>query len=439
MSGSKGGPPGQGAGDEATAVAFLVVLGIAVWLVWAKARHVLVFIDYGLNWLAYEGLSAAGLLDATGEAMRRYVRGAVDRSYDPYGVQWSHMVATHKDLGARSRWFVAGAIAAMAAFAAFRMKGDGFRRQYTLTGQGQQSIVRLFGARVRNPWLQVLVKLLFTIPFTGLSLVRESREWASNGVSFIHYQAAHWKVALAGAHFDPDAEDPDQAPARTPLMWMRDNGVKLTRREGLDEDAAEAAFQRQLGPAWQGIEKAPLHMQALAVLWALNLKAQSHGKAKKQRDGLRDRLNEIYTLEAERADELVRAEIAPHLADKKILAYIDGRGNKHAFLYTAMIRVYGSSGPMREWDGGTAGELATAKFRWLKRLDRTLFYCLNNVGRRAFHVEGAGAVCHFFAERVAGGPLAEAHVDEAVDGLVGYIEEQSVEDLEDFFRVDKPF
>jgi hypothetical protein len=98
------------------------------------------------------------------------------------------------------------------------------------------------------------------------------------------------------------------------------------------------------------------------------------------------------------------------------------------------MAIYGAGGPMKEWGGGMTGVLASAMFRWLKGVDRVLWYCLNNVGRRAFHIEGAAAVCHFQAERIHGQPLMDPYLDTVMNGLEDYLTEQSQTSVQDFFK-----
>ena len=62
------------------------------------------------------------------------------------------------------------------------------------------------------------------------------------------------------------------------------------------------------------------------------------------------------------------------------------------------------------------GVLTSAEFIWLKPVNRTLFYFLNNYGRRTAWVECAGCVSHYAAEEERG-VLGEASVLTAVNAL----------------------
>jgi hypothetical protein len=268
---------------------------------------------------------------------------------------------------------------------------------------------------------------------TKIKVIQPKKIWMQKGMSFAHYQAQEWKVVLSSAKFDPHKNDPLTAQPKTPMEWLRDENIRLTKREGLDEQGAADAFERQLGPSWQGLEKAPLHVKAIWVLSALNLSRD------KRLATIRDRLTEIYSAGGGNTVNEVKALLSPVLKDKKFKTFFLQRGARHAFTNTATIGIYGRCGPMKEWEGGHTGVLPTSNFLWLLPLDRTLFFALNNVGRRSFHIEGAGAIAHYHAERVSGGPMASPQVDHAVDGLIKYLDMQTVTDIQEFFHIEKVF
>lgn len=64
-----------------------------------------------------------------------------------------------------------------------------------------------------------------------------------------------------------------------------------------------------------------------------------------------------------------------------------------------------------------AGILGGSDFIWLKTVDRTLFYVLNQVGRRVAWAEAAGARSHADAEALTGQAIMAPQVDTAVAAL----------------------
>ena len=83
---------------------------------------------------------------------------------------------------------------------------------------------------------------------------------------------------------------------------------------------------------------------------------------------------------------------------------------EHAYRTTAILGVL-------KWARTMGGVLASAQFLWLRATDRGLWYPLNNLGRRSFHVEGSGAMAHFMAEQNAKKPLPIPRVDTAITAI----------------------
>jgi hypothetical protein len=218
MAKGSSGEPNKG-WDEMTFVAMFVVIALAIWLVWTKFRHVIVYALFGMDWLQYETMHLLGLLGPHGEQMLSLVSFYLTSQpgFDPHTISMDELMGTQADVGHRVRWALTLVIAAMGVWCAFRMKGDGFRRTYSLSGREQSRTFYFLGVKIGAGLLQNVLRLLTTYTLTKRFLVREKTEWVSKGVSFMHYQSKHWRVALAGAHFDPDAQDEQQEPAKTPM------------------------------------------------------------------------------------------------------------------------------------------------------------------------------------------------------------------------------
>ena len=58
----------------------------------------------------------------------------------------------------------------------------------------------------------------------------------------------------------------------------------------------------------------------------------------------------------------------------------------------------------------SAAILASSQFLWLRPLDRSLWYALNQCGGRAAWAEGFAAWAHYAAEEKAKKALAEPHI-----------------------------
>lgn len=72
----------------------------------------------------------------------------------------------------------------------------------------------------------------------------------------------------------------------------------------------------------------------------------------------------------------------------------------------------------------TTGKLPSSHFRWLKGMDRGLWYALNTTGRKTPFLESAAVFAQTLWEEFAhehGYQLAEPYIDDAIDGLEAYL------------------
>ncbi|EPX78055.1 hypothetical protein Salmuc_03377 [Salipiger mucosus DSM 16094] len=365
---------------------YLVGFGLLVfivWLIWTFARNVIVWAMFALDiaqFYVVKGFAMIGLgsFGRTANGYLEFMKGTFDGRVDPFEVEYAEMMTMSEMAGGIFRWVFAIFILAMAVHVLFKMKGGGFSRQFSLAG--------------------------------------------GFGPSLADFQSQHWKVFAPGAAFDPDNADEVEGPAATPMEWMKANNVRMSEEEdGLDFDAATRAFENQLGAPWQGVEKADTYVKVLCAAFYINAKRDKNAR------GFKEKIAVAYTtMKPEERDKLLESMFEKVNADPKFGKMMEKYASKHAYTNTALFRLL-------TWSRAHGGVFASAEFRWLKAVDRPLWYTLNNCGRRSYHIEGAGAVCHFNAENIVKGPLVDPHVDQAVDGLDDYLEGQGLMDLEAFF------
>jgi len=232
--------------------------------------------------------------------------------------------------------------------------------------------------------------------------------------SFIKVQSRVWPVIAPIVNFIPTRTSaripgqtvPDKLPpfaeALSPEEWLSWHRIPITN--GIpDRDRVRSALQQQLGPRWNGVERQPPYFQALFVATALM------GALKREEsEALFGQLAKCWTPEkglvmdkktAEQVKKLIRN---PEICGKAVEI-----ANRYAYRTTAMLGVL-------KWARFQGGVLAPAMFLWLRAVDRNLWYPLNNLGRRSFHTEGAGAMAHFMAEEAAGKPLPIPRIDTAI-------------------------
>ncbi len=256
-------------------------------------------------------------------------------------------------------------------------------------------------------------RILFLSPYTKY-MTKFSLE------ALIAAQAKIWPVISPIVKFNPSksgripgAPIPDKLPlfaeALSPEEWISWCRISLTN--GIpDKDAVRRAFIHQLGPRWRGMSSTPVHIRALLAAFALK-----GVQRREESEALLARLALCWSPEKGfRPTKEVNAEIEKILADpavgKKIVPILD----QYAWRTTAILGAL-------QWARSNGGVLAPAQFLWLRAEDRALWYPLNNLGRRAFHTEGAGAMAHFMAELSAKKPLPIPRVDTAVVTLNTYL------------------
>jgi intracellular multiplication protein IcmP len=238
--------------------------------------------------------------------------------------------------------------------------------------------------------------------------------------SLITTQAKMWPIISPIVKINPSktgrilgAAVPDKLPlfaeALSPEEWISFNRIPLVN--GIpDRDIVRRAFIQQLGPRWNGLSSLPVHMRALVAAFALK-----GAQKRDESDALLGRLalcwspSPGFRPDSETAKEIERILNDPAFGGKAALI-----GDQHAWRTTATLGILA-------WARNMGGVLAPAQFLWLRAEDRALWYPLNNLGRRAFHSEGAGAMAHYMAEVGAKKALPIPRVDTAVVTLNTYL------------------
>jgi intracellular multiplication protein IcmP len=241
--------------------------------------------------------------------------------------------------------------------------------------------------------------------------------------SFIKVQSKMWPVIAPIVNFNPIKSSartpgstvPDKLPlfaeALSPEEWISWHRIPVTNGVA-DRETTRRAFLLQLGPRWNGIEGQPDHVRALFAAFALK-----GVQRREESDNLLGQISLCWTPKGGFAltSELI-SEINKLLGDAEIGGKAIDIAAQSAYRTTAMLNVL-------RWARMMGGVLAPAQFLWLRGTDRPLWYALNNLGRRSFHTEGAGALAHFMAEQNAKKPLPIPRIDTAIVTLNQYLAE----------------
>lgn len=217
-----------------------------------------------------------------------------------------------------------------------------------------------------------------------------------------------WPQNTCVANTDLVNEDPRQgewASAQTEIEFALSNGL-LHPEEGLDRVACEKVFREQLGPRWKGWNALKPHAKAVfAILVGRIASIEEKGDDFK-------RLVDDYVLKLAREMpsgtpdySWVQPTIEKAIKSKRVQAML----KRHAYEYTMIAGLLEHA--------RVPGVLPSCDFRWLKPIDRRLFYIMNCVGRRTAYAEVAGIFGHWIAERAAERAFVRPYFHKAVDGL----------------------
>lgn len=242
----------------------------------------------------------------------------------------------------------------------------------------------------------------------------------------IKTQAIAWPVISPITKLNP-AIGPQRAPGDTIPARLAPFAEALSPEEFIafhhipvenkivDREAAIRAFTRQLGARWQGFDKLPWHYQAIAAALAV--------KGARRREEADRMLGELALCWSPASGFVLtpslKSRIRQILRDPKVGGEAAKIMSAHAYVIPGMFRLL-------LWARERGGVLASATFLWLRAVDRALWYPLNNVGRRTFHAEAAGAVAHYYAEKFLRRPLIIPKVQGAVDSLIDHMKETEV-------------
>lgn len=190
----------------------------------------------------------------------------------------------------------------------------------------------------------------------------------------------------------------------------------LIERKNLNRDVTREVFEAQLGERHRGLGGFQAHERALFAVFGLQVFLNDRDSA----TALLDNLNRSCLVRGLLwfRKESVRDPLFG-LADRAFQRVSQAPGvdewlEMHGYVRSALVGLYGRD--LR---------LSPNRFRWLKGLDRTLWYSLQTANTAKVFVEGAGVVAQARAECAAhrlGLPRPGLLVTEAVDGLLDDLE-----------------
>ena len=383
---------GQSEGGSQIEMVWLIALILVIlvgWATWTYAKAFIVLPAFAIDWAFIWIVEHTKGIGEKGQEVKDYIESFFDGRSDASNekhINWETFSYVRSLVGSQVNWVISAFIIGLAMYIKVKMKGDGYQRSFSLAGG------------------------------------------KGKGPSFAKFQSEFWKVSTYSSHFEPDGRDAGISPAPTPTEWMRDNNITFEKNE-INNDSCTAAFTEQLGKRWHGLERASINGQVALLICALHyLKLEANFPNLGKRNISLHEREQLSIAWAGGKDGLpaMKAFVAKYKDNKKVTRIIDAIASKHAYentvIYAMLDRARAKGGVLKESD-----------MAYIKKLDRDMWYGLNNCGRKRFHTAGAGIISHYFAERIVNRALIEPHVSPAVDGVENYMNEEGIESLTDYF------
>ena len=174
---------------------------------------------------------------------------------------------------------------------------------------------------------------------------------------------------------------------------------------GLKRGDAKRVFTLQLGPYWDGFDRLPPHIKAIAAIFV--------GRISREREAVSQLLAELSRSQASgkpvytAGDALLKKYQNTELVQNVL--------SQHAYVLTVMASLLAAA--------RDDGVVPSSEFLWLKPIDRRLWYMLNCIGRQTPYAEVGGPFAHWKAEKAMGRPSLIPMIDEAIKALEVAIKE----------------
>lgn len=265
--------------------------------------------------------------------------------------------------------------------------------QFTLVGNEFSRFTR---------WISVLILPLMALA-VYIKAPKERHKRRLNMDTLAESESVIWPQVfpIVGKKLvDQDPTKGEWASSKHPRQFCHD--LKLLDETGeLLPSLASDAFARQLGPMFQGVMKMPIHYRALFAMFAARVQGKDaeagemvrHFAITTKRDGKPDFSS---------VDEWCR-KYGKHRKIQKV-------ASMHAYcntFMTSMLQIARGKGICNDTDF----------LCWLKPMDRTLWYSMNQTGRRVAWTEAAGVRAHWLVEIISESKMETPMVGAAVTAL----------------------
>lgn len=331
--------------------------------------------------------------DAGNEAAYLYSRL---QSVDPASLSFDQVSALLRFTGGYARWFVVPVLLGLGLWGGLssRFVSEYYRRVFSMQTLIKQNVKEFpCIAPIANRKRSILEE---PMDHGMWMTVRQPIQWAQeNGLLTDTKGREVKKSHIINKHGLPNLLS---------VFLKGDNNKKLV----LDEQRAIKLFEKQLGPRFAGVKNLVDYQKGLAAAF------MAFGTGDKENaQGLLDQMSlsfvepeEIggkYKIDVSGADELIEKH-----QDDDLLKY-HTRCHR-AFVYPYLMALY-------EDFAKAKGVLPSCEFIWLRPLNRSLWYSLNQMGGREAWIEASAPWEHYHTEKIVGRSIKTPEVKNAVVGL----------------------
>ncbi len=357
----------QGGGNDSGMgpIWIAVLLFVTIFLVWSLARAQIVRFIFFFNLLQAKLVALVlgpGFLDIDINWMN---------TVDPGSVEWGQLVSSTVHIGSYVRYpfcFLLGVLALVLFQSDVTRK---FRRAHNM---------KTLRAQEQKNWTCIM-------PVVNEDLAKTD------------INTGPWAMALNPLEF---ARKNNLLKKEDPLLDMAPGTKKSPGEEwtaGIRKIDAKRIFTAQLGPVWEGFDKAPPQARAMAAVFMARMNRDRQGASM-----ILDTLVKT-AVQGKPNYDIANAILKKHQEVEIVQEVLQ----KHAYLLTVMASLLQAS--------RQDGVVPSAEFLWLKLFDRRLWYMLNCIGRQTPYAEVAGPFAHWRAEQTLGRRSLVPMVDEAIRAL----------------------
>ncbi|KTC66540.1 IcmP protein (plasmid) [Legionella adelaidensis] len=353
--------PSQQQSDNSMAPVWIMVLiFITAFIIWKAGHQYIVSFIFYLNVL--QGKLVNLFVDNTQLANDIYLMQTID----PATVKWEQLIGYTQTVGDYVRYPIIVILVALAFLLYHSNVTLKFRKVYDM---------KKLRAQEQYNWPAIM-------PVVKLDLVS------------VNINEGPWAMALTPMEF---ARKHELLKKNDMLLDNPIPGMEFTA--SIRRGDAKRVFTLQLGPYFDGFEKAPPHARALAAVFLARI-----NRDRSAASNILEVLNKGFA-EGKQDYSVAWSTLKKYQNLEETQELI----GQHAYLLTVMASLLQAAR-----DDGVA---PSSDFLWLKPIDRRLWYMLNCVGRQTPYAEVAGPFAHWKAELAMKRKSLVPMIDEAIKAL----------------------